>query len=65
METNYAFHLAAMTVTEFRAFKRALAVLRRAGLDHHEAIHILIDGRVKRDFRQSYRQDETAHYRAV
>jgi len=57
METNYAFHIAAMTVTEFRLFKRALAVLRRAGLDHQEAIHILIDARIKREFRSHYSPD--------
>jgi hypothetical protein len=69
METNYAEHLASMTVTEFRQFKRALSILHRSGLDNREAIHILIDARIKRELR--HRQDkamiarEMSHYRAV
>lgn len=37
--------VASLTVSEFKAFKRALAVLVRAGIDRYTAIDILLSAR--------------------
>lgn len=41
-EYNAAMHISLMTVSEFRAFKKALAVLMRASLTRSAAIDLLI-----------------------
>ena len=46
---NYA--IATMTVSEFRAFKRALTTLLRAGVQYHEAVDILIAAHQRRHTR--------------
>lgn len=38
----------AMTAGEFKAFKRALAILRRAGVFYDDATRILIESRLSR-----------------
>lgn len=39
----YNDDIATMTVTEFRAFRKAVAVLCRAGISHSDAVQILIN----------------------
>ena len=39
----YNDDIATMTVTEFRAFRKALVVLYRAGIGHNDAVSLLVN----------------------
>jgi hypothetical protein len=55
---NHAELLSAMTVSDFRAFKKALAVLMRAGVARVDAITILVE-------RVSARRNEIRDYEVM
>jgi hypothetical protein len=48
-DTDSLFHLASMTVGDFRKFKRALAILERAGVPRASAIDTLIHAHHERN----------------
>jgi hypothetical protein len=52
------YYLADFTVAEFKAFKKAVAILTRAGMQRNEAIDMLISSKV--DQRRIVSQRHTA-----
>ena len=39
---NFTLQISQMTTSEFKAFKKALAILMRAGMSNEDAIEILV-----------------------
>lgn len=39
---NYTLQISQMTISEFKAFKKALALLMRSGMSHEDAIELLV-----------------------
>jgi len=39
---NYTLQISQMTVSEFKAFKKALALLKKSGMNQEDAIELLV-----------------------
>ena len=56
---NYAAYIASLTVTEFRAFRKALMVLYAAGLNTDSAIEMLVQSHQERARLRREHQERT------